>query len=269
MINDPLRPFFDQYAKSWGPVDWSALKTRNSMRENPTLGRMMLALALIEGDSKVIRRKLATTHADRNEVLLDFISIWLAEEGEHCRALTHLAKLLGTISIDYDERTIWRDIRAFVTTPALYIARVIPGMSATYCTLGTIQEHIALTTYNYLSTMIDDPDARTVLRRLAKQEVRHMRFYRQAAKLFLYESRSAQRFTKLLIERLWRPAGLDFLGSRVFESVFEPLLSQPKYTAALASVDDIINRLPGLGNLRVMSTWLESPKVKRLQIREV
>lgn len=266
MINESLRPFLDQFVRSWGPVDWSALRNHNPLPQNPALGRMILALALIEGDSQVIRRKLATTQADRNDVLLEFIAIWLAEEGEHSRALRHMASLLGTTTVDFDSRCVWRDLRAFVTQPALYAARLIPGLSATYCAVGTIQEHIALTTYNHLGTMIEDSECRTVFKRLAIQECRHMRFYRHAAEIFLADSRSAQVSTAVLIKQLWRPAGMDFLGSRVFEDTFAPLLSQRNYTNALASVDDVISRLPGLGNVRVMSRWLNSPKVRRFQL---
>jgi rubrerythrin len=265
MINESLRPFLNEYVRFWGPIDWSALRNRDPLPQNPAMGRMLLALAQIEGDSQVIRRKLATTHADRNDALLEFIAIWLAEEGEHSRALRHMASLLGTTSVDYDRRCAWRDIRAFVTWPTLYAARLIPGLSATYCAVGAIQEHIALTTYNHLAAMIDDSECQNVLKRLARQECRHMRFYRHAAEIFLAESRCAQLYTSALIKRLWRPAGKDFLGSRVFEDIFAPLLSQRKYTDALASVDGVISRLPGLGDVRVMSRWLNSPKVKRFQ----
>jgi hypothetical protein len=260
MLDSSLRELLDLYVESWGPVDWSSLKNRTPLLPSPDIGRVILALALIEGDSQVMRRKLATTRADRNDVLLEFIAIWLAEEGEHSRALKHLARLFGTTSIDCDYRRPLRDLRAFVTWPVLHAARFLPGLTATYCTLGAIQESIALTTYNHVAALVDDVDCKEVLRRIAVQEAGHMRFYRHAARLLLSESRIAQLATSALIKQLWRPPGMDLLGPKVFSEIFAPLLSTRRYTDALASLDRTISQLPGLGNVKIISNYLQSTR---------
>jgi len=181
MNTTPLRELLDVYVRSWGPIDWSSLRNRTTLPRNPEFGRVLLALALIEGDSQVMRRKLSATHADRSAVLLEFIAIWLAEEGEHSRALKHMARLFGTTSLDCDRRRLTRDLRACITWPVLHAARLIPGLSATYCALGAMQESIALTTYHHLAALVDDEGCKEVLKRIAVQEAGHMRFYRHAA----------------------------------------------------------------------------------------
>jgi len=212
-----------------------------------------------------MRQKLSITRADRNEELMEFIAIWLAEEGEHSRALRHMAKLLGTTSIACDRRRPLRDVRALVTFPFLHAGRFIPGLSATYCALGAIQEYIALSTYNHLAAHVHNSDCEQVLRRIAVQEAGHMRFYRNAAKIFLSESRTAQVSTSLLLRRLWRPPGMDLLGPEVFEKIFAPLLSDRQYRETLAFADHIIAGLPGMSDVRIMAKYLNSPRILRLE----
>jgi len=147
----------------------------------------------------------------------------LAEEGEHSRALRHLARSYGTSDLDIDARRWSRDVRAFFTWPSLYIGRSIPGLQAAYCTLGAMQELVALATYNHLAHLCADSSAASMLRAIAKQESRHMRFYRKAAEILLSASQAAQRATRILIGNLWRPPGMDLIGRGCYEDIFGPI----------------------------------------------
>src|ERR1700681_1124338 len=90
-----LRQLVDSYSSTWGPVSWRSLKSSEFRAEDQSTGRMLYALALIEADSLTMRRRLSAIGADRVEELLEFITIWLAEEGEHSRALTQMARMYG------------------------------------------------------------------------------------------------------------------------------------------------------------------------------
>jgi hypothetical protein len=251
-----LDTLLNWYLRGWGPVDWRDLEEDKSAFSDHRMGYMLLALSEIEADSKTMRKKVAATGGDQVRHLQEFIIVWLAEEGEHGRALARLAARYGVTALPAANwRKVTRDWRSTITWPSLYLSRSIPGMCAVYSTLGAMQELIALTTYNFLAKRLDEKSA-TVLRRIARQESRHMKFYRTAASVFLSNSTAAQRATRVLIDQLWRPPGMDLLGAGSFESIFEPLLTDPQYASALTAADRIASSLPGLGSVTVMQRYL-------------
>lgn len=252
-----LRDLVDSYTKQWGPVPWRHLESNEFQHEDPTTGRMLYALALIEADSLTMRRRISAVGADRVEELLEFITIWLAEEGEHSRALTQMAVMHGFEPSELATRKTTRDLRTLITWPMLYVLRELRGICAAYCTLGAMQELIALTTYHHLAADCESPEIRSVLQAIARQESHHMRFYRGAAELFLRDSRAAQRNTRFLVQRLWQPPGLDLLGPGNYEVIFGPMLGDPRYATRLLKVDHVVNGLPGLSGIRVAAAYLD------------
>jgi len=255
--NSELRELVDSYTKQWGPVSWRHLESDGFRCDDPSTGRMLYALALIEADSMTMRRRISAIGADRVEELLEFITIWLAEEGEHSRALTQMAIMHGFEPSTLATRKATRDLRTLMTWPMLYVLRELRGICAAYCTLGAMQELIALTTYHHLAADCRSPEIRSVLQAVARQESHHMRFYRGAAELFLRGSRAAQRNTRFLVQRLWQPPGLDLLGPGNYEVIFGPILSDPRYATRMLKVDHIVNGLPGMGGIRVAADYLD------------
>jgi hypothetical protein len=253
-----LRTLVDQYAQDWGPVAWKGLKDSDFTVDDRPTGRMLYALALIEADSLTMRQRISTIGADRVQELLEFITIWLAEESEHSRALTYLAGMHGFTPEELATRTRTRDLRTLLTRPMLYAVRGLRGICAAYCTLGAMQELVALTTYHHLATGSASTEIASVLKAIGRQESHHMRFYRRAAELFLQDTPAAQRNTRFLIQRLWQPPGLDLLGKGNYEDIFEPILTDREYATSLLSVDHVVQNLPGLAGIRVMATYLDS-----------
>jgi hypothetical protein len=68
----------------------------------------------------------------------------------------------------------------------------------------------------------------------------------------------AQRTTRLLIKRLWRPPGMDLLGDGNYEVVFGPILNDPTYATKLLRVDRIVSALPGMDEVSVMANYLDA-----------
>lgn len=259
MPHAALRELVDWYASDWGPVDWRALKSSAFRTDDQSLGRMLYALSLIEADSQTMRRRLSTAGVDRSDELLEFIAIWLAEEGEHSRALARLSVMHGYESKELDStRATTRDVRSLLMWPGLQVARRMRGICAAYCTFGSMQELVALTTYHHLAGMSTTAEVSEVLRAIARQESRHMKFYRNAAEIFLDGSPSAQRTTRSLINRLWRPPGMDLFGDGTYEDVFGPILGDHQYAKQLTKVDHMVSGLPGMGAVSVTSRYLET-----------
>ncbi len=252
-----LRELVDSYTSDWGPVAWRGLKSSEFRVADGSTGRMLYALALIEADSMTMRRRISAIGADRVEELLEFITIWLAEEGEHSRALTQMARMHGFELSSLATRKATRDLRTLATRPMLYVLRELRGICAAYCTLGAMQELIALTTYHHLASECESTEIGAVLKAIARQESHHMRFYRRAAELFLRDSRAAQRNTRILIQRLWQPPGLDLLGPGNYEVIFGPILGNSSYATRMLRVDQVASALPGLGDIRVAADYLD------------
>ena len=226
-------------------------------------GECFLALSLIEADSKVQRRKIAATRGDALRPLQDFITVWLAEESEHGRALDYMARARGVTSLgEVHFRSPTRDLRAFIEWPILYASSALEGTCAVYTTLGAMQELIAIATYRFLAREIQGPVA-DVMKAIARQESRHMRFYRNAAELFLEISPKAQRLTRYMIDRYWMPPGRDLLGPGTFERLFSPMLADDEFNEAFVRADKVAAALPGMTGVSPAQRYLEHFHAKR------
>ncbi|WP_406296528.1 acyl-ACP desaturase [Embleya sp. NBC_00888] len=249
---------FDSYVRSWGPICWRDQCAKIQAPINCEYGTMLYALGLIETDSVVMRRKLAATRADRSNPIKQFNILWLAEEAEHGRALEAAAEKLGVRSLTFSSRRSIRDLRSIATWPALYLSGfLVPHLDAAYCTLGSVQEYIALTTYRRIGEKLGDPALDGLLRQIAQQEGRHMKFYRGAAQVLL-EPRQARRVTAALLARLWRPPGVDLFGLPKWLEIFRPILEDDVYVGRLLRADDLLADLIGDSIARPMKRFLET-----------
>jgi rubrerythrin len=256
-IDGALAELLNQYLASWGPISWRQELLNAKLENDPDLGRAVLSLSAIETDSRMIYRKLHLANLDRRKVIREFNISWLAEEAEHGRALEYLAGRLGVPQIPPD-RSARANLRAAIAWPSLASARMLgPALEATYLTLGTMQEFVALTTYRKVADLINDPAAAVVLRRIAAQEGRHMHFYRKGALLFLDVPWRAC-VASQLIGRLWRPPGVDLLGITAWLQAFGPLLDHEDYRLRLLYLDTLLPQMPGFEGFRLMENFLRS-----------
>lgn len=250
-----LEALLAQYLKNWGPIRWQADLAASRVTRNLKLAKVVLGLSGIETDSQMIYRKLHLARLDRDAVVREFNISWLAEEAEHGRALRHLAGLLGEEKNPPTRKDRPWDIRFAMAGPTLFAARAVPHLQATYLTLGSMQEYVALTTYREVARLIGDPHVSRVLSQISAQEGRHMRFYRGAAQVFLREE-IAQKVTSHILGRFWRPPGVDLLGLDSWLDSFSVLLQDAQYRSRLIDGDRIIRSLPGLGNVALMPRFL-------------
>lgn len=254
-VDAALAKLLNQYLANWGPISWRQELESARLAADADLGRAVWALSAIETDSRVIYRKLHIANLDRRKVIHEFNISWLAEEAEHGRALRFLASKLG-ITATPPDRSARASIRAALAWPSLATARFLgPALEATYLTLGAMQEFVALTTYRKIADLIGDPNAASVLRRIAAQEGRHMHFYRGGALLFLAVPWQAY-VASQLIGRLWRPPGVDLLGITAWQSAFGPLLDQEDYRSRLLRLDDLLRQMPGFERSCLMQDFL-------------
>ncbi|MFJ1586797.1 acyl-ACP desaturase [Streptomyces sp. NPDC088197] len=251
-----LQEVFDAYALTWGPVQWRSRVAAVRRTGNDTFASMLYALAAVETDSALMRRKVHAIRGDRANALAQFNILWLAEEAEHGYALRAAASALGTPRKPSAVRRNTRHIRALVTWPTLYAAGLLmPHIQAMYCVLGAMQEYIALTTYRRIGELVGDPALDDLLKAIARQESHHMKFYRNCA-LILLEEPGARRTARLTMPTLWRPPGIDLLGLGQWLDVFGPLLRDPVYADRLARADAVLGDLIEDHSVTPMTSFL-------------
>jgi len=262
-----VRPSYDSaleenlqsYLKSWGPINWRSIVDHPKPAPDETVGRLLGALASIEDDAFYMQVKIRYTGAAKLAAIRDFNAIWLAEESEHARALAALAARFGDGGMPRSRpHGVWfRDRQSLLIKPFLWCRGFNrTGMLAGYLTLGALQEFVALTTYNAIARRVDDAPTLDILQQIARQEARHMRFYRRGAEAVLMGSASAQRFVRFALRRYWRPPGIDLLGYETWFATFSPLLADPSLRRAYLRTDGICAALPGIGDLGIMRSFL-------------
>lgn len=253
-----LEEAFDQYICGWGPVQWRSELSTVSAQPNVKFATVFRALADVEGDSLFMRRKLGRVGILRNTVLDEFTIAWSAEESEHSRALTRVASLYGVDKGIQSHDLLYRDKRSVLGSVASHIARLYPtGMTAAYLALGVAQEYTALTIYNHLAKAVDCKEVSELLRRLSRQEGRHMRFYRVGAEALLGAAPLSQRFVKAALERYWRPVGIDLLGWERWIAAFGPFLAETSFRNEMLELDGIVGNLPGMAGTSLMETFIK------------
>jgi hypothetical protein len=256
-VRSELRGAFEQYISGWGPVVWRTDLAEVSVDKDETLARVFRALADVEDDSLFMRRKLARVGILRNKTIEEFTIAWSAEESEHSRALTKIASLYGIDKGIGGHGLRARDRRSALGSLVANVARLYPsGMTAAYLSLGVAQEYTALTIYNYLAGVVTSSEVAEVLRRLARQEGRHMRFYRVGAECLLEGRPRCQAFVRGAMEKFWRPVGIDLLGYERWLAAFGPYISQPAFRADMVGMDRAVGNLQGMLGIQLMEPFL-------------
>jgi hypothetical protein len=96
-----------------------------------------------------------------------------------------------------------------------------------------------------------------LLRRIAKQEARHVAFYTSQARARLAASTKAQKITRFALSRFWAPVGSSISSTEDVRHVMTHLMSGPEGRRAAHRVDERISGLPGLDGLTIVQDALD------------
>ena len=121
-------------------------------------------------------------------------------------------------------------------------------------TWGAINEWTTQAGYGRLAQRCDDPVLTTLLRRIMKQEGRHIDFYASQAHARLEGSPAAQRMTRAALRRLWAPVGSGVMPKPEVHHLISYLFGDEAGQVAVARIDRRIDQLPGLDGLHLVTT---------------
>lgn len=137
-------------------------------------------------------------------------------------------------------------------TQCLAAAVVGEAFIATHMTWGAINEWSTWAGYDRLIALERNPALTAILRKIMRQETRHVAFYATEARRRLTASRRAQWITRWALQRFWTPVGSSVMPEDETRFLLGHLLNGPEGDRALAHIDKNIDRLPGLAGLHLV-----------------
>jgi hypothetical protein len=198
-------------------------------------------------------RDLLVTSAHRDPEITTFLTFWSFEEYWHGEAIAEVLRAHGEPAGATRVRELRRRRRVAEAmkpfTHGLASLVVGPSMTAVHMTWGAINEWTTQAGYARLAQRCDHPVLAEMLRRIMKQEGRHIDFYSAQAARRLGGNRRAQWITRQALTRFWAPVGSDVMPDPEVRHLISFLFGGEDGAAMAARIDRRIDTLPGLGGL--------------------
>jgi hypothetical protein len=214
----------------------------------------------IEHHTVCYLRDLLVTRAHEDPDVTAFLTMWSFEEHWHGEAIGTVldahGRPNGRARIDEVRRQLKRSDR---WRPMLFIAgsSVMPDLPAVHMVWGAINEWTTQAAYSLLLRKADHPVLSEMLKRIMKQEGRHIDFYATQGKQRLENSRKAQRLTRWALRRFWKPVGHGVRPDEETEWMVRYLFEGEQGRVAAERIDRNVDRLPGLEGLHLVRSAVE------------
>ncbi|BCJ32270.1 hypothetical protein Asera_63780 [Actinocatenispora sera] len=243
----------DSRRLAWQDLDFASFRTDPLPPE--TL-RCLRYMCDIEFHTVCYMRDMLMTPSQVDGEISTFMTMWNREEYWHGEAL---AAVLGEhgITVDYDElkatrlRAGWKDKLAPVRQ-ALAGMLVGADFIAVHMSWGAANEWSATAAYQRLAAMESHPALSPLLRRIAKQETRHVAFYASQARRRLERSRKAQLLTRYALRKFWGPVGSGVMPDAEVTHVMGHLFAGAAGADQIDRIDGHIGNLPGMKGLTIL-----------------
>ena len=201
-------------------------------------------------------RDLLVTRAHRDPEITTFLTFWNYEEYWHGEAIGRVLAAHGESSggarLEPLRRGLgWRNVVSPLASMAL--SSVSRHLSAVHMTWGAVNEWTTQAAYARLAARSGHPVLSVLLRRIMKQEGRHIDFYVSQARRRLESSRAARRVTRLALARFWRPVGSGVMPPSEVGFLVRYLFEGDDGASMAARIDRRISALPGLEGLSLVA----------------
>jgi len=216
--------------------------------------RVLRYMQDIESHTIAYLRPLLATRAIDDPEMATFLACWLYEETFHGQALGRFLAATGHAPV-VRARSRARLSESFEGVATRILSRCWPDFVAVHMTWGAINELTTLMGYARLSRMAGHPVLSELLARIMRDESRHFDFYFCQAARRLVRPRTA-RLTRLIVERYWAPVGWGVAPGEETRFLARYLLTGPQGEAAARRIDTTVRRLPGLGSVRLLQSWM-------------
>ena len=209
----------------------------------------------VENHTVCYLRDILVTRAHKDPEVTSFLTMWNFEEYWHGEAIAEVLdahdESVGTGRISalrqrLPKRDAWRPLTFQLGS------LLTPHLTAVHMTWGAINEWTTQAGYSRLAKRANHPVLSELLRRIMKQEGRHIDFYVSQAKSRLSDSRGAQRLTRWALRRFWAPVGSGVMPETEVEFLSSYLFGGDEGMAMADRIDRRVDRLPGLADLELL-----------------
>jgi hypothetical protein len=209
----------------------------------------------VENHTVCYLRDILVTRAHRDPEVSSFLTLWNYEEFWHGEAIARILAAhdepVGTGRISALRNRIhksekWKPV-GFQLASA-----ITPHLTAVHMTWGAVNEWTTQAAYARLGKLAGHPTLSELLRRIMKQEGRHVDFYATQAKGRLADSRAAQRMTRWALRRFWAPVGTGVVPDQEVDFLRTYLFGDEDGQAMAERIDRRVDRLPGLEGLNLL-----------------
>lgn len=250
----------DKYTKLVAPIDVRDLELANAFVDAPLDGDVLRCLRYmhdIELHTVCYLRDLLVTSAHRDPELTTFLTFWSYEEYWHGAAIAEVLAAHGELSGAARVRELRRRRRAAEAAKpfahGLASMLVGPSMTAVHMTWGAVNEWTTQAAYARLAARCNHPVLSELLRRIMRQEGRHIDFYAAQATKRLAGSRRARWITRRALTRFWAPVGSDVMPDAEVRHLISFLFGGDDGADMAARIDRRIDSLPGLAGLGLVA----------------
>ena len=202
-------------------------------------------------------RDLLVTPAHRDPEITSFLACWVYEELWHGDAIRRVLEASGRTggAARIGPLRTGRRWQALAETMTHLVGSGLAGSAfiALHMAWGAVNEWSTQAAYARLAAVEGHPVLGELLRRIMRQEGRHIDFYAAEATRRLSTSATARQLTRHALVRLWRPVGSGVMPPGEVRFLVEFLFSGPDGRSAAERVDRQIDRLPGLSGLRLLA----------------
>jgi hypothetical protein len=206
-------------------------------------------------------RDLLVTKVHRNHEVTSFLTFWNYEEYWHGEAIGRILAEHGEGADD--ERVDGLRARLSATESLRPIVHGLGSMLAgrewlaVHMTWGAVNEWTTQAAYGRLAAREKHPVLSELLKRIMRQEGRHIDFYASHAIDALEGSPRAQKVVRFTLRRVWRPVGASVMPRSEVDHMTRFLFDGSDGRDAAARVDRQVDRLPGQAGLHLLGRTVD------------
>lgn len=207
-------------------------------------------------------RDLLVSPAHDDPEVTSFLSMWAFEEFWHGEAIAQVltahdepagrervARMRRRLGLRERLRPLW-----------MLIGSAVAGRDfvALHMAWGAINEWTTQAGYARLAARAEHPLLDELLKRIMRQEGRHIDFYASQAESRLASSVRAQRITRWALTKLWSPVGSGVMPIAETRHLARYLFGDDEGAKAARRIDRRVSRLPGMQGLNLLESSLRN-----------
>ena len=250
----------DRYTQLVGPVQIDDLDLQRAFAAAPLDEDALRCLRYmhdVELHTVCYLRDLLVTSAHRDPEVTTFLTFWSFEEWWHGAAIAKVLAAHGEVAGAARVAALRRSRRVREAAAPLFhlIGSAVAGtaMTAIHMSWGAVNEWTTQAGYARLAIKAHHPVLADLLKRIMRQEGRHIDFYASQASRRLAASRKAQVLTRSALRRMWAPVGSDIMPDPEVRHLISYLFGDNDGMDMARRIDRRVDQLPGLRGLQLVT----------------